>query len=290
MPETHVTDRVAVVTGGSSGIGREVVRELGWRGASVVLVSRASGSGAAVAADIRHETGNEGVVFMPADLSSMEEVRDAIARIRDRYDRVHLLLNNAGAYFGSRTVTADGFEATFALSHLAHFLLTLGLEDRLVAAGESGAPARVVTTSSGAARGAEIDWDDLMLEQSYAGWRAYGRTKLANQLFALELAERWADAPVVSHVFHPGLVDTDFGPDSGILRWFWKKVQQLLGRSSREGALTALYLLCHPEPASSTGRYWEDCEPHQPAPGARDPEARSRLWQRSDELTGVSDL
>lgn len=289
MPESRLTGRIALVTGGSRGIGREVVRELAWRGAAVLSASRASGPGEAIAAEIRYETGNEAVAFLPVDLASLDDVRALAESVRARYGRLDLLLNHAGAYFGTRTVTADGYEATFAIHHLAHFLLTLELEPLLAAAGADGEPARVVTTTSGAARSARLDFEDLMLENGYAGFRAYARSKLANQAFALELADRWRDLPIVAHAFHPGLVDTDIGPEGGIAAWVWRRAQAWLGKSPIEGAQTALFLLGHPEAARSTGGYWVDERRQPPAPGARDAAVRRTLWERSVQLVGVSD-
>ena len=282
-------NRTVLITGGSSGIGREVARALAWRGARVYIASRPSGRGAAVAGAIRDETGNPHVTFLPCDLLSLSSVRTLAREVKDRAERIDVLLNHAGAYYGRRTETEDGFEATFASHHLAHFLLTLELRGALAAAGTSKRPARVVTTSSGMARYGSLNVDDPMFERGYVGWRAYARANLANQLFAFELAERWSDLPVVSHVFHPGLVNTNIGPEVRLQRVVWRWIQRVFGRSSWDGALTPLHLACHPEPGALSGRYWERAAPAHPAPASHDANARTWLWERSLAWTGASD-
>ena len=288
-PSSRVAGRTALVTGGSSGIGREVVRQLAWRGVRVFTASRPAGRGEAVAAALRRETGNPDVTFLPVDLLSLASVRRLAAEVTGRMDRLDLLLNHAGAYFGRRTSSEDGYEATFASHHLAHFLLTVELRGVLAAAGATDAPARVVTTSSRAARYGSMDRDDPMFERGYSGWQAYARANLANQLFAIELAERWRERPVVSHVYHPGFVDTAIGPDPGAAAFAWRALQRLFGRSVREGSVTALHLLCHPDPVTLSGRYWEDVAPAHPAKPARDAGLRAWLWERSLAWTGASD-
>ena len=265
------------------------MRELAWRGVRVFTASRPTGRGEAVAAAIRHETGNAEVAFLPVDLLSLASVRALVAEVIERTDRLDLLLNHAGAYHGSRTTSEDGYEATFASHHLAHFLLTVELRKLLAAAGTTDAPARVVTTSSRAARYGSMDRDDPMFERRYSGWWAYARANLANQLFAIELAERWREEPVVSHVYHPGFVHTEIGPEAGAAAFAWRSLQRLFGRSARQGSVTALHLLCHPDPGAMSGRYWEDAAPAHPAKSARDERLRAWLWERSLAWTGASD-
>jgi len=283
--ETNLAGQVAVVTGASSGIGLEMARGLAARGASVLAVSRGGGSGAQVVESLRAATGNDAVHFLPADLSSLADVRDVAARVRDRTDRVDLLLNNAGAYFSQRRTTTDGYEATFALNHLAPFLLTHLLAEPLL---RSDA-ARVVTTASEAARAARLRLDDPMLERGYSGWAAYGQSKLANLAFTVALARRLEDSPVSANAFHPGFVDSGFGSGSTLMNRLLRLAARLFARSPEKGAETGLYLATSPEVAQVSGAYYADRKPIRPKAPARDRDTTERLWALSERLVGLTD-
>ncbi len=283
--ETDLAGRVAVVTGASSGIGFEMARGLAARGASVLAVSRAGGSGSQVVENLRAATGNDAVHFLPADLSSLADVRDAAAQVRERTDRVDLLLNNAGAYFSRRRTTVDGYEATFALNHLAPFLLTHLLAEALL---RSDA-ARVVTTASEAARAARLRLDDPMLERGYSGWAAYGQSKLANLAFTTALARRLEPTPVTANAFHPGFVDTGFGSGGRLMNKLLRLAARLFARTPEKGAETGLFLATSPEVAQVSGAYYADRRPIRPKAPARDTETTEQLWALSERLTGLTD-
>lgn len=289
-PAAPLTDRICLVTGASSGIGRETARALARRGATVIAVSRAQGDGAAVAAALRAETGNAAVRFVPADLSSLEEVRRLAAEVHAEFGRLDVLVNNAGAFFERRRLSADGHELTFALNHLGCFALTLRLRPALEASGRlQGEPARVVVTASDAARFARIHWRDPMLADAYNGWRAYGQSKLANVMFAAELARRWRDARVAVSAFHPGFVDTGFGAGSGVAARVMGAAQALFGRSPERGADTGVYLAVAPEAASARGGYFKDRARREAPAAARDADQTERLWRLSLQLTGLDE-
>lgn len=277
--------KVAVVTGASSGIGREMARGLAERGARVLAISRGDGAGARVVEELRTATGNEAVEFVPADLSSMAQVRDVAERVRGREDRIDLLLNNAGAYFARRQTTVDGYEITFALNHLAPFLLThLLLEPLLAADG-----ARVVTTASEASRAARFRLDDPMLERGYSGWAAYGQSKLANLAFTTALARRLQGAPVTANAFHPGFVDSGFGQGSTLMNRMVSLAARLFARTPEKGAETGLFLAVSPEVADVSGAYYADRKPITPKAPARDTATTERLWEISEQLVGLTD-
>ncbi|MBD0320735.1 MAG: SDR family NAD(P)-dependent oxidoreductase [Gemmatimonadetes bacterium] len=270
-------DKVCVVTGATGGFGGATARALASRGATVLLVARDAVRGGALREEIARATGNDRVRLVRADLSSQAEVRAAAAEIA-AYPRVDVLVNNAAVYTRKRSETVDGIETQWAVNHLAPFLLTRLLMDRLRAAGA----ARVVNVSSEAHRGARIPWADMQMRQRYFGWGAYGVTKLANILFTRELARR--ETGIVAHALHPGVVATELlmrgFPPIRLFRRFLKTPEQ--------GASTSIFLATSPEAARSTGKYWIDARPANPAPAALDDDAARRLWEWSEGVARVS--
>ena len=280
---SDMTGKVCLVTGASSGIGFETAKALAEMGATVITVSRGSGSGEQKTETIRSQTNNRQVHFMPADLSSQAEVRRVAAEFQETFDRLDVLVNNAGMFAQERKTTNDGYELTFALNHLAYFLLTNLLVERL----EQSAPARVVNVSSGAESGGNIHFDDLMLRQNYSGWKAYAQSKLANLLFTFELAKRLANKGVTVNALHPGFVATGFGQNTnGFISGAMSLIRPL-ARTPEKGAETVIFLASSPEVAGVTGRYFKDKELMKPSGTARDDVTQLRLWHVSEELTGL---
>jgi NAD(P)-dependent dehydrogenase (short-subunit alcohol dehydrogenase family) len=267
-----------VLTGATRGIGRAAAIEVARRGAEVVVVGRERVRVNAVARDAQATGAAAPIHTRVADLRLMAEVRALAAQLRERHERIDVLANNAGALFASRKVTSEGFEQTFALNHLAPFLLTNLLRDQL-------AGGRVVTTASDAHEGGRLDLDDMQSEKSYSAMRVYGTSKLCNILFTLELAKR---APELhATCFHPGVVRTGFGKnDNGI----WKVLTTLGGpffRSPERGARSLVWLATSDEGGRLTGAYVQDEKVVQPSAAARDPELARALWERSAELVGL---
>jgi len=267
-----------LLTGATRGIGRAAAVELAGRGAVVALVGRDPARVGAVAREAAAAGGGAPVHEHVADLTLMAEVRGLAGEVRDRYEHVDVLANNAGALFSSRKVTSEGFEQTFALNHLAPFLLTNLLRDRL----RGG---RVVTTASDAHKSGRLDLDDLQSEKSYAAMRVYGTTKLCNVLFTRELARR---APELqANCFHPGVVRTGFGKnENGV----WKLLTTLGGpffRSPERGARSLVWLALSDEAAALTGQYIEDERIARPSAQAQDDVLAEHLWERSAELVGL---
>jgi NAD(P)-dependent dehydrogenase (short-subunit alcohol dehydrogenase family) len=277
-----IRGKTVLVTGATNGIGLITAFELARMGAQVTILSRNAEKCVTVAEEIKAGTGNP-VGFISADLSSVAGIRLAADTFRQRNSRLHVLVNNAGGFFNRRIITLDGFEMTFALNHLNYFLLTDLLLDML----KASAPARVVNVASGIHLNAGLDFNNLQGEKHYAGFRAYGQSKLANVLFTFELARRLEGSGVTVNALHPGYVDTGFSLNNGFFfRVFAKAFARVFGRTPAEGAQTSIYLASSPEVEGVTGRYFADC---QPAPSSRlslDSELAGRLWQVSLELIG----
>jgi NAD(P)-dependent dehydrogenase (short-subunit alcohol dehydrogenase family) len=275
--------KVCLITGGSRGIGRAAAVDLAEMGARVVIVARDTERGAAAVAEIERKTGHTAGLLL-ADLSSLEGVRQVAQEYREGYDRIDVLVNNAGAVFTQRSLTVDGFERTFALNHLAYFLLTNLLIDLL----RTDAPSRIVNVSSRAHKGAVLDFDDLQSEQKYAGFRAYGRSKLANILFTHELARRLEGTGVTANCLHPGVVSTGFNKNNGILVRLGMTIARPFLISAEKGAHTIVYLASSPDVEGVTGEYFVNCTAMSSSPVSYDDEVAQRLWEVSASLTGLS--
>ncbi|MGE3820429.1 MAG: SDR family oxidoreductase [Isosphaeraceae bacterium] len=276
--------KTCVVTGGTSGIGAVAAEGLASAGARVLLVGRNPERCEATVHRIKNATGNDQVEAIVADLSSMREVRRVAEEIRDRSTRLDVLLNNAGAMFERRRDSVDGLEMTWALNHLAYFLLTNLLVDRLTAS----VPARVVSVASDAHRMASgIDFDDPLATKRYGMMRAYAQSKLANVQFSAELARRLEGQGVTSNALHPGFVVTSFFDGKGWAGPLMKLAARATGVSAQTGAQTSLYLASSPELDGVTGRYFYRRRAVEPSRASQDVEAAARLWRLSEEMTGL---
>ncbi len=275
--------KVIVISGATSGIGQVAAERLAAMGARLVLVARDKTRGETTLARLRERAPRVGHSIHYADLSRLVEMKRVAAEIAAAESRIDVLINNAGALFGSRQVTPDGLEATFATNHLAYFVLTHGLRDRLMAS----APARVVNTASDAHDGATLDFDDLQSAKSYRGLKAYGRSKLCNILYTRELARRFAGTGITANCLHPGFVATRFGDESGGLLAYGVRIAKTFAISPEKGADTLVYLASSPEVAAVTGGYFYKCRPATPSPGATDDAAARRLWSESAKLAGI---
>jgi retinol dehydrogenase 14 len=274
--------KVALVTGGTSGIGKATAMALAAMGADVVVVGRDRERGERAAEEIRAQTGGR-VDLALADLSSQAEVRALAEEFKRRYDRLDVLVNNAGLVQSTRTETVDGLESTFAINHLAPFLLTNLLLDML----KQSAPSRVVTVSSEAERWGNIDFDDLQSKKKYRGFPVYGMTKLANIMFTYELAERLKGTGVTATCMHPGAVNTRFGTNNrGPMTILFRAFKPFM-RTPDQGADTVIWLASSPDVEGLSGRYYADRKPLEPKKIANDPAARRRLWEESERLTGL---
>jgi retinol dehydrogenase 14 len=274
-----------LVTGGTGGIGKATAIGLAAMGARVGITGRDPARTEAAAAGIRATTGNAAVDVFAADMSVQAGVRRMAARVLDTYPRLDVLVNNAGGFWAHRHATADGLEHTFALNHLAPFLLTSLLLDRLTAS----APARIVTVSSGAHARGRINFDDLQSERNYSGQRAYSQSKLANVMFTYELARRLEGTGVTATVLHPGVVRTSFGAeDQAAYFAVMIGVARLFMKTPAQGAGTPVYLASSPEVEGVTGRYFVNRKPKTSSKASYDTTAAARLWQASADLADLT--
>lgn len=273
-----------LVTGATRGIGRATALGLAAMGAHLAITGRDAKRTEDVADEIRAAGGGQVDVFV-ADLSSQSEVRRLADEVLGSLPRIDVLVNNVGGYWNSRHVTADGLEHTFALNHLAPFLLTALLLGRL----KQSAPARVVTVASNVHASGRIEFDDLQGSQSYSGGRAYNQSKLANVLFSYELARRLATTSVTANALHPGLVRTSFGAEdpAASQRLFIPFLRPFM-KAPAKGAATSIHLASAPDLERVTGRYFANSRAKRSAKHSYDEAAAAQLWKVSAELVSVS--
>ena len=287
MEQLHsgpMAGRTVLVTGGTAGIGRTTALGLARMGAHLAIVGRDRGRTEGAAGEMRAAGGGRVDVFV-ADLSCQSEVRRLADEVLQRLSRIDVLVNNVGGYWNTRHVTADGLERTFALNHLAPFLLTNLLLDRL----KESPPARVVTVSSNAHAQGRIDFDDLQGERSWSGARAYNQSKLANVLLTYELARRLPAASVTANALHPGVVRTSFGAEdpAGVQRRLVPFMRPFM-KTPAQGAATSILVASAPELEQVTGRYFANRRPKRSSKRSYDQAAAARLWQVSAELVGLN--
>jgi NAD(P)-dependent dehydrogenase (short-subunit alcohol dehydrogenase family) len=277
--------KVCMVTGATSGIGKVTARALAEQGATVIVVGRNPARTDATVREIRQQTGNSQVELLLADLSSMQQVRDLAAEFKRRHDRLHVLVNNAGAIFMMRRMSVDGLEMTFALNHLSPFLLTNLLLDTI----KASAPARIVNVSSVTHFGVRLNLDHLQRRWLDNGYSVYARSKLMILLFTHELARRLEGTGVTVNALHPGMVRSHFFTNNwGVLGKAIWWVISLPMISPEQGAQTSVYLASSPEVEGVSGQYFVRCKPVRSSRASYDEEAQHRLWQVSAELTGLN--
>jgi retinol dehydrogenase-12 len=278
-------NRVCVITGGTDGIGKAAAHALALQGARLLIHGRDPDKGARAVAELKKRSHNAAIEFLQADFSSLADVRRLAETIIARTPRIDVLINNAGAIFVKRTLSRDGHEMTFAVNHLAPFLLTHLLVDTL----KSGEPGRIVTTASHAHRGAKIAFDDLDAVRKYSAMGAYGSSKLANILFTRALAKRLEGTAVTATCLHPGFVRTSFGRNnevSPLLKGIFGFIARF-ARSPEKGAETLVYLATSQEVQGASGGYYFDCKRTPPSAAAQDDGTAEHLWQVSEQLVGI---
>ena len=281
--------KTCLVTGATNGVGLETAVGLAKLGGTVVMTARNEAKGKASLADVISRSGSESVDLMMADFASMASIRKFAEEFKKKYDRLEVVVNNAGAVNMSRSVTEDGFETTFGVNHLGYFLLT----NLLLELVKSSAPARIVNVSSRAHSRAAMEFDDLNAEKSYSGFTVYGRSKLANVLFTYELARRLEGTDVTANCLHPGVVRSGFGQNSnngwlGILFKTFYTLAVPFSKSNAEGAETSIYLASSPEVEGVTGKYFADSQEVPSSAASQDVEAQGRLWEVSEEMCNLT--
>jgi retinol dehydrogenase 12 len=278
--KNDMSGKICLVTGSTNGIGKSTALELARMGATVVIVGRDAQKTSKVVQEVRAASGNPNVDSLLADLSSQQEVRRLAHEFKNKYSQLHVLLNNAGAVFMQRQLSVDGIEMTFALNHLASFLLTDLLLDTI----KASAPARIINVSSNAHASGKIEFDNLLGERSYSP-RVYENSKLANILFTLELARRLEGTGVTVNALHPGFVATGFAKNNGrVIATLVSIFAPLVARSPAKGAETSIYLASSPRVENTTGKYFYDSHVIPASPQATEMVVARNLWDVSAEM------
>ncbi|MEZ4699994.1 MAG: SDR family oxidoreductase [Rhodothermales bacterium] len=282
----HVERKTILITGASGGIGYETALGLARMGHHIVMIARNRERGEAAQRRIVQEAGADAAQLILADLASQADIRRAAAEVLDRYPRLDVLVNNAGLVQAKRVLTVDGFEMTFAVNHLAYFLLTNLLLDRL----KASAPARIVNVSSNAHKRSRFAFDDLQGERSFAPYGSYAQSKLANILFTRALARRLAGTGVTVNCLHPGVVRTNIAGSGWHPLALAFRLFGLFYLSPSKGAETSIYLASSPDVADVTGEYFDRKKSVKAAPSAYVEEDAERLWRLSAEMVGMAGI
>ncbi len=278
-----MSDKVILITGGTSGIGRASLQALAADANRIVFTARDEAKAKETLDNIVNDSGNEEIQYIIGDLSVQSGVRKVAEEFKSRFERLDVLINNAGGYFHNRMSTGDNFEYTFALNHLAYFALSLLLLEMI----EKSVPARIINVASEASRTGHIDFDDLMAERKYDGIRAYCQSKLANLLFTYELDRKLKGRNITVNAVHPGSVRTNFGNDAkGVYRFFFNLYIPFM-RKPEKGAETVIYLARSTSVEGESGKYFKDKKEIRSNKESYDREVASRLWKKSMELTGL---
>ena len=288
MPDVDISGKTVLITGGNSGIGKYTAIGLAQRGARVVFTSRNVRKGDVAQAEIRELTKGRHIDSLELDLASFKSIERFVTEFQAKYERLDILVLNAGVVLDQRSETKQGFETTFGTNHLGHFYLTQLLRDQLVAS----APARVVVVASDAHKAARegLDFDDLMSTKSYATMKVYGRSKLANILFSNELARQLEGTGVTSNALHPGVVRSGFGQDGdlGAIGRVFLTLASAFMIGPERGARTSVYVASHPELEGRTGGYYAKCREAKRTGAAQDEAAAKKLWKISEELIAAA--
>ncbi len=278
----RLQNKIVMVTGATSGIGEVTAHNVAAMGATLIIVARNPDKAAATQASIQQQTGNQPEILL-ADLSMQAQIRQLATTFQAKYDRLDVLVNNAGVFNLSREESADGFEMTWATNHLNYFLLTNLLLDSL----KASSAGRVVNVASDAHKGGEIFFDDPNLTENFSSWKAYSQSKLANVMFSYELARQLEGTTITTNALHPGFVRTGFARNNGLLGRLLMPIVGLAAISSEKGAETMTYLASSPEVEGVSGTYFDKKKVIPSAKQSYDEAAQKRLWEMSAEMVGL---
>jgi len=277
-------NKICLVTGATSGIGKETSKVLALKGAHVIIVGRNVKKCIATVNDIKLYAGSDLVDYIHTDLSDLKQVRDLAKVLKQNYQRLDVLVNNAGAYFKSRHQSVNGYEMNLALNYLSPFLLVSLLVDMLKESDQG----RIINVSSNAHFKSKIDFDDLQCRHSFVGFEPYAKSKLAILLFTYELARRLKNTNVTVNALHPGLVATNFGKNNGWFRFYLRRLLKRSEISAAEGARTSIYLATAPDVSDVTGGYFINEQQVKSSVDSYDQDIAKRLWEVGEKLTGIS--
>ena len=277
--------KVVMITGANSGIGKETAIELAKMGANVIMVCRSRERGEKALEEIKEMANSEKIELLIADLADQSSIRMMVERFKKSHDKLHVLINNAGVMLTKRTTTSEGYESTFAINHLGHFLLTNLVLDML----KASSPSRIINVSSSAHKFAKLNFDDIDNEQKYRGFRTYANSKLFNILFSYELARRLEGTGVTVNVLHPGTIRTNLGknnPDKLIKLLFI--IFRLFMKGAKKGARTSVYLASSPEVETLNGKYFVNRKQKKSSKISYEQTLQNKLWDISGNLTNAS--
>ncbi len=272
--------KTILITGATSGIGKETAIQLAKTGARIVFNARNEERGAIALKDIISASGNDSIRFEVCDLSSFASIRTFAHTIAEQYEHLDVLINNAGVWEDSRAVSQDGIERTWAVNHLAPFLLTNLLLPLL----KKAEGARIITVSSALHPRGTIQFDNLELATDYSAMKAYANSKLANILFTRELARRLSGTGITANCLHPGVISTSLARDANI---FMRIAFKIIGKKASRGAETSVYLAISPAVETTTGEYFQDSAPFKSASASKDMEVAAKLWTVSEQMCGM---
>ncbi|MFW9875426.1 MAG: SDR family oxidoreductase [Candidatus Thorarchaeota archaeon] len=273
--------KIIMITGANSGIGKETAKVLGEKGATIIMICRSKERGEAALIELKEKTKSDKFELYLADLADPYAIQKAVTQFREKYDKLDVLINNAGLVLGKRIITPLGYEKTFAVNHLGHFLLTYLLLDLLI----ESAPSRIINVSSGVHRSANLNFDDINLSSNYRSLHAYANSKLANLLFTFGLARSLKGTGVTVNALHPGFVRTNFGRRGR--KWYVRvlfDLARIFAISVKKGAKTSIYLASSPEVKDLTGKYFYNSKPVKSSKASNDQDAQKKLWQLSKDL------
>jgi NAD(P)-dependent dehydrogenase (short-subunit alcohol dehydrogenase family) len=275
-PDMH--GKIVMITGANSGIGKATALALARMGATIVMVCRNRERGEIAQIEIKESTENQNIDLLIADLSSQQDIWILVDNFKNKYQKLHVLTNNAGIVLRKRQISVDGIEVQFAVNFLAPFLLTNLLLDIL----KASTPARVINVSSAIHKRGHINFDDLQSEQKYSAFKAYGISKLALTMITYEFARRFKDTGITFNAVHPGFISTNLGRD---YNWFIRGMMKVMSKKPEKGAETSIYLASSPEVEGITGKYFASKQQKPSSDESYDETVASRLWDVSVELT-----
>jgi len=279
--------KVCVITGANAGIGFETAKALAKKGGTIAMVCRNKTKGNKALESIKTSFPNANISLFIADMGSQQQIRDVAKKISTQYEKVDVLVNNAGTWVSEQIFTEDGVESVFAINHLAYILLTHELYPLLRKAEEG----RIVNVSSDSHFNGKVDFDNLYLDGTYNGLKSYALSKLGNVLFTYELDQRKPDAHITINALQPGLVKTDIGlKHTKWLHGFVWKLRRSGGVSPAEGAKTSIYLASSDAAKGVSGKYWDKCKPKPSSKLSYDTEVSQKMWEKSLELLGITDF